>query len=184
MSTVNNVSAGKPKVGGAISVGPLTATLPTTAAATLTGFSGLGYCSEDGLENTSDRSSEDVRAWGGDLVLNIQTEYTDTFKFTLIESLNVDVLKAYYGDANVSGTLATGITITANSTELPEKAWVADMVMRGGVLKRVVIPRGKVTSTEAITYKYNEAVGYGITITAYPDSSGNTHYEYIANAGT
>ena len=93
-------------------------------------------------------------------------------------SLNTNALKAYFGDTNVTGDLATGITINANSKELPEKAWVVDMILRGA-LKRIVIPCGKVTTTESITYSDGEAVGLGITVAAYPDSSGNTHYEYI-----
>ena len=94
------------------------------------------------------------------------------------------MLKAYYGDDNVTGTLETGITITANADELPEKAWVVDMVMRGGALKRVVMPRGRVTTTDEITYADGETVGYGVTVTAYPDTSGNTHYEYIKAASS
>ena len=180
MSTVANVSAGKPKIAGAISVGATSLTLPTSATSTLpAGFENLGYCSDEGLTNSSERNTEDIKAWGGDIVLSIQDEKTDTFSTVLIESLNIAVLKAYFGDSNVTGTLADGITITANGNELPEKAWVIDMIMRNGALKRIVIPNGKVTSTEDITYVDNEVVGYGITITAFPDASGNTHYEYI-----
>lgn len=183
MSTVANVSAGKPKIAGAISVGATSLTLPTTATSTLPdGFENLGYCSDEGLTNSSERNTEDIKAWGGDIVLSIQDEKTDTFSTVLIESLNIAVLKAYFGDSNVTGTLADGITITANGNELPEKAWVIDMIMRNGALKRIVIPNGKVTSTEDITYVDNEVVGYGITITAFPDASGNTHYEYIKAA--
>ena len=183
MSTVANVSAGKPKIAGAISVGATSLTLPTNATSTLpTGFENLGYCSDEGLTNSSERNTEDIKAWGGDIVLSIQDEKTDTFSTVLIESLNISVLKSYFGDSNVTGTLADGITITANGNELPEKAWVIDMIMRNGALKRIVIPNGKVTSTEDITYVDNEVVGYGITITAFPDASGNTHYEYIKAA--
>lgn len=179
-----NVAAGKPKLAGAISFAATSTTLPTTAAATLdAGFVSLGYCSEDGLTNAQDRSSTDIKAWGGDIVLSVQDEKTDTFSFTLIESLNTNALKAYFGDTNVTGDLTTGITINANSKELPEKAWVVDMILRGA-LKRIVIPIGKVTATESITYSDGAAVGLGVTVTAYPDSSGNTHYEYIKSNST
>lgn len=174
-----NVAAGKPKLAGAISFAATSTTLPTSASEALdAGFVSLGYCSEDGLTNAQDRSSTDIKAWGGDVVLSVQDEKTDTFRFTLIESLNTSSLKAYFGDDNVTGDLTNGITVKANSKELPEKAWVIDMILRGA-LKRIVIPKGKVTATESIAYSDGAAVGLGVTVTAYPDSSGNTHYEYI-----
>lgn len=181
-NTVTNVSAGKPKVGGAINVADTSATLPTTVNAALTGFTALGYVSEDGLTNQNTIESEDIKAWGGDTVLVIQTEKTDTFGLTLIEVLNVDVLKIVFGDTNVTGTLADGITVNVNATELPEKAWVIDMVMRNGALKRIVIPRAKVSEIGEVSYTDNEAVGYELTLTALPDTNGNTHYEYIKAA--
>lgn len=178
-NTATNVAAGKPSVSGAISVGATSLAAPTDATSALAaGFASLGYCSEDGLTNANERSSTDIKAWGGDIVLSVQDEKTDTFSFTLIESLNMDALKAYFGDANVTGSLADGITVKSNSTELSEKIWVIDMILRGAV-KRIVIPCGKVTATEEITYSDSDVVGLGMTITAYPDSSNNTHYEYI-----
>lgn len=182
--TSTNVSAAKPGTGGALSVGATSATLPTSTSATLTGFTGLGYISEDGFTNEATRDTEEIKAWGGDTVLSPQTGFTDTFKTTLIEVLNVDVLKEIFGASNVSGTLSTGISISVDSTELTERAWVCDMVMRENAAKRVVIPKGKITEIGEIAYKDSEAVGYEITITAFPDSSGKTHYEYIKAASS
>lgn len=180
MPTVSNVSAATPGVSGAIYRAPIGTTLPTDASTTLdVAFVELGYVSEDGLVNTNSPETENIKEWGGTDVLNVLTEKTDEWQCTLIEVLNVNVLKAIYGASNVTGTLATGITVTANTDEQEEAIWVVDMVMRNGVLKRVVIPNGKISELGDITYKRDEAVGYEITLTGLADASGNTHYEYI-----
>lgn len=185
-NTKNNVSVGKPAIAGSVFRAPSGTTAPTDATTALgSTFAAQGYVSEDGVVNSNTASTETIKAWGGDIVLTPVTEKPDTFAFTLIESLNTEVLKTAYGDDNVSGSLSTGISVQSNVNELPVGVWVIDQVLNGGtVLKRIVIPLGQVTEVGDVTYKDDTAIGYPLTVTAYPDTNGNTHYEYIVTKPT
>lgn len=182
MSNVSNVTAGKPNVEGAIYWAAFGTTLPTDTETEPTGFTELGYAAEDGITNTNSPESEVLRAWGGDAVLAVQTSKDDTFKVKLIEALKADVLKAVYGEDNVTGTLDTGMTLTVNAKDAQDASWVIDMMMRDGVKKRIVIPDAKITEVGDIVYADNEVVGYEITLTCLPDEDGNSHYEYFLEA--
>lgn len=183
-NTASNVSVGKPVAAGAIYTAPIGTALPTSATAALgEAFTCLGYVSEEGLKNNSSPSSTDIKAWGGDTVGTAQTEKKDTFQLKLIEALNVDVLKAVYNAANVSGTLENGITVRVNAAEAEPLVWVYQTILNGGYVKRIVVPNGKITQVAEIAYKDNEAIGYDVTITALPGDEtfdNDTHKEYIA----
>lgn len=173
------VVAGKPKVGGAIWSAPLGTALPTDATTALdVAFKSLGYVSDDGLSNEMTTDTEEIKAWGGDTVLVAQTGASDTFTYKLIESLNIEVLKEVYGAENVTGTLETGIKISVNSKEKIDHVIVVETVVRDK-FKRIVLPVAKIKEMAEITYADGEPVGYEVTVQALPDSSGNTHYEYI-----
>lgn len=187
MPSSSNVSAGKPKVTGAIFMAPIGTTLPTDSTTALnSAFVELGYASDAGVVNSESRETETIKAWGGDTVLKPFTGKEDTFKFTLIEALNVDALKLVYGESNVSGSLANGITIKSAAEDLEYHSFVIEMVLNGAV-KRIVIPSAKVTEVGDITYADGEAIGYDTTLSCVPDATGGTHYEYIkavSNSGT
>lgn len=179
MPSSSNVSAGKPKVTGAIFIAPVGTTLPTDSTTALaTAFVELGYASDAGVVNSESRETETIKAWGGDTVLKPFTGKEDTFQFTLIEALNVNALKLVYGDSNVTGDLTNGISIKSAAEDLDYHSFVIEMVLNGAI-KRIVIPSAKVTEVGDITYADGEAIGYDTTLSAVPDAAGGTHYEYI-----
>ena len=165
-----NVTAGTPKVGGAFFHAPLGTDLPTDAKTALdAAFKNLGYISEDGLaESTS---------------IDTNTGKTTTFSLTLIEALNEEVQKYTHGAGNVTGNLTTGMTVKNTSGELGPEVLVVEQIMNGNVLKRTVIPNGKITAIGDIPYKDGEPVGYNVTITASVDSTGTASYDYYIKQG-
>lgn len=181
-NTATNVSTGKPKVSGAVYRAPLGTTLPTDATTALaSAFVPLGYVSDAGLSNPNEMETSEIKAWGGVVVYRSLTGLTDEFKLTLIESLNEDVLKAVYGDSNVVTPSGGDTKVTVKAEDPVEAVWVFDLVLRGGKAKRIVIPDGAITARDEITYNDSDAIGYGVTVSAYPDANGKTHEEYIEN---
>lgn len=175
MNTVENVSASKPRVGGAVFRAPLGTALPTSADGELdSAFVSLGYISDEGLKHNINRSTSDTKAWGGDLVLTSETDKSDEYKFTCLEALNPEVLKMVNGNGNVSGTPADGMTVKSNSKELDEAAYVIDRILRGNVVARTVIERAKVSAIDEITESDNDPIGYSVTLKTYPDENGDT----------
>lgn len=184
MPTIANVSVGKPKVAGAVFRAPKGTTLPTDASTALSdAFKDMGYVSEDGVTNANEADSEEIKAWGGKTVLVVNTDSSDKFSLTLIESTNVNVLQSIFGSSNVTEDSNThAITINVSGLCDEEAVWVIDVQMNANWMKRIVIPCGMLSELGDVTYKDDEAIAYEITINALPDSSGNTHYEHMAKA--
>lgn len=180
-----NVTTGKRRTAGGIYRAPAGTTLPTDASTSLAAaFKEVGYISEDGVTNSVGKTIQEIKEWGGEVVDSELTEQSDQWKFKEIESLNLDTLKSVFGDSNVSES-SGAITVTVKAEITGSGVWAIDMAQKGGRLKRIVIPDGKITSLGDIVYKGSEAVGYDVTLTAHYDTSiGGTHKEYISAAPT
>lgn len=177
----SNVSVGKPKATGAVFFAPKGTAVPTDATTELPdAFKGVGYVSEDGVTNEVETDTEEIKAWGGDVVATPQTSYSEKFTLTLIET-SANTLKVVYGDDKVTVDESTGvITINHNSAEKTEMVMVIEVVMNDDRIKRIVVPKCKLIEMGEITYKDDEAIGYECTFQALPDTNGNSSTEYIA----
>jgi len=179
-NTASNVSVGKPKAAGGVYSAPIATALPTNATTALaSGYVGLGYVSDAGLVNSISTDTNDINAWGGDRVLTVRTSRSESFKFTFIET-NADVLKEVYGQSNVTDS-SGALTVLHNNTVNPTRRYVFEIALTGDRVKRIVVPQGQITEVGDVTYVDGDPIGYEVTISAYPDGSGNTAYEYIAS---
>lgn len=177
-NTASNVIVGKPLATGGILGAPLGTALPTDPTTALNvAFTAYGYVGDDGVTQTIGADTTDIKAWGGDTVRKVQTSHDLTYKFRLIET-NDKSLGLYYGDSNVSTT--TGVTtVKINSQTLPHNEFVIE-VKDGTNRVRVVIPDGQVTERGDVVYQDEDVTAYDVTVTCYPDASGNKAYIYKA----
>ena len=158
-------------VTGGIFVAPTGTALPTSAITALNvAFNDLGYVGENGVTEAQNADVTDIKAWqNGDTVRKVQTSHDVTYNLTLIETKD-EVLEVYYGPL-------TGGVVHVTGDQLGHQSWVIEVV-DGDVDIRSVIPDGQVTERGDITYANGEAIGYDVTVTAYPDDSGIKAYIY------
>ena len=150
-------------VDGVVSVAPTGTAAPTSAVAALNAaFKDLGYVSEDGVTETSNQTTEPVRAWQKNKVVRtLVTEGDVQFQFTLIQT-SADVIAFYYG-----GTVATDGSIIVDSTqERPRQALVLD-VIDGDETVRAYAPEAQITEVGDIVYQNGAPIGYEVTVTAH-----------------
>ena len=181
-TSARNVAVGKPNlaVSGGILVAPTGSTRPVNADDALdSAYVPLGYVGEDGVTETSERSTEEIRAWGGVKVRTVQTEYGCSLSLTLIESRRAETLKTVFGDDNV--TVADGvIKVRRNEAVLPHRQWVIDM-KDGENARRLDVGYGQITEVGDVTYSDGEAISYEVTISCDPDDNGDSLVEYITD---
>lgn len=176
MATPNTdlILTSKPLATGGVLVADKGTALPTDATtALLAGFRALGYVSEDGLTQAIDRSTDKIRAWGGDTVKVVQSEFAVTYSFTLLQSADEDVLKTVYGADNVTVTDGD-IAIKINGETLPKQVFAFEM-KDGDNKVRIVVPDGQVTEVGEVTFVDEGVISYECTVEAFKDSATNAN---------
>lgn len=154
-------------VTGAVYAAATGTAAPTAADSSLNvAFKDLGYVSEDGVTETRDRSTNQIKAWqNSDLVREVVTDSKLSYNLTLIETKE-DVVELFYG-ASVDGS--DGSIDIVPATTGGRKAFVID-VIDGSDLIRIYLPSGEVTEVGDQVYQSGEPIGYEVTITGYPVS--------------
>ena len=185
--STSNVAAAKPSALGGVFYAPVGTALPTDASAALDGFTALGYISEDGIQPSREMDSEQVKAWGGDIVASLVTDDAKSFEFTLLEVFSSDVQKFVHGEDNVTVTPAVPGT-SGEKIEILDKAYKpADCVFvfemqHDGKKRRVVVANSDNSITGEEPYTDGGLSAYTITATALKDDSGVRVYEYLEDA--
>lgn len=164
-------------VTGAAYSAPAGTTLPTDNSTALTAaFVDLGYISDNGVTEKQATTTTQIKAWGGDTVREVQTDHTLTYQFAMIETKS-DSLKAFYGDDKVTPGTGSAYSAEISGEQGNRGPWVFE-VEDGAHVTRIVVPDGQVTAKGDVVYKSDTVQSYEVTITCYPDTSGNKAYIY------
>jgi hypothetical protein len=173
-----DVSKVRVAVTGAVMKGLTSATAPTGTGGTTTGFTDLGFISEDGVEITMPDAAGDstpIKAWqNGTTVRTIRTPSDDqpTWHFTMLET-KLETVEAYFG-VTVTQTVTEG-NFTFTNAARPHNSYIVDVV-DGAELIRDYIPYGVVTDVGAIAYSNGDPIGYEVTVSG--DLSPTTNYNF------
>lgn len=157
---------------GQVLVAPVATPLPATTTATWdTDFVDLGYISEDGITESHEDETVELKALQhGDVVRSMITGSKATYSFTLIETTAAG-LGLYYKGSEITGTDPGPATIAIKTPTAERHAFGFDII-DGLSIVRWTIEQGEVSERGEITYKNDEAIGYELTITAYPAANG------------
>lgn len=189
MPKTKDVRIGAPdqKTTGAIKHAPVGTTLPNLSSIAAAGvtldeaFKGDEYVSEDGLTLAPSTSTTDIKDWSGSVVRKVLESFDGTLSWTMI-STNAGSLGVAFGEENIETQAASathGNQVAAKlGPHLPkEQSWV--FLMKDGDARIViVVPKGQVTEVGEVNFASNAAVGWNVTLSCYPDSSGDSIYVY------
>ncbi len=173
MNDKNNITIGRPKVGGAIYFAPAGTTLPNDAETSLSAdYVNLGYVTEDGVTLTTSEETDTIKAWGPETVMVSQNDYAETVTYNLLETIRPAVLQYMRGAANVvineDGSIKSGTT----GEQLPRGVIVVDTIQNNGSANpryhRIVYGDCQITDRSGDqTYNNSDPVTFPVTITAY-----------------
>lgn len=162
-------------------------TVITSALSDISGAGTInyGYANSDGVTVSTDRSTNKIVAWQNSAVVRTTaTEATAKYKFTLLQNTR-EARELYYGSAEDT----TNGKIAWNPSKMPRGRFVIDYLDseyegdESGVLYgRHDIKRGQVSEIGDMQYKNGEPIGFEITVTAYPDSTGVVADVYTGTA--
>jgi hypothetical protein len=185
LSGVAAVLTGKPvKSTGGVTRAPIGTPLPTDATTRLNAaFVPQGLISDDGVTRTTDASDDKIKAWGGQVVKVVRSDFSVSYKFSYLEAASAVTLKSIVGEENVTitppeeGKHNGKVAIKFNAKPAPRATYTLEMLDENTFI-REVIPIGQISVSGDVQFVHSAVIKYEVTIEALPDSSDNNAYEY------
>ena len=175
--TIDGFKAEAARIGvtGRIDIAAVTAVAPKDMSnLTPTVHTNLGYISDDGVTEARDEDNQEFVPWQENTAIRQEiTKSVVTFEFTLWQS-TLATAGFYYGVKADDMLLNADGSVYFDEEGKPalDRNQVVLTVVDGGHARRVVLATGQVTERKEVTYKSDEMIGYGVTVTGYPGPQG------------
>lgn len=184
-NSTKNVTLGKTKVSGYLWWAPYGSTLPTDSETPLdTAYKLGGFVSDDGVTNSTDTDTTEVKDMGGNTVMKVISSYAESYQFQLIEAMRADAAKLRYGTDAVTGEDGM-MTIKHKMPSDEALTIVIEVAMTGDKKDRIVIGNAARSEFGDRQFHSSDVVGYDMTLAANADErlgDGVTSVEYIGIA--
>ena len=170
---------------GAVLHAPVGTDLPTLTDLTPSdvtineAFKDGGYVSSDGVTLTPDMSTSDINDWSGALIRRVLEAFNGEISFTMIQS-DAETFKMALGEGYVESKTADsshGNQVMAKfGAHLPDpEAWI--FKMKDGAARILIgLPNAQVTTMDEVTFNSTDPIGWAMTLSCYPDSTGTSIY--------
>ena len=168
-------------VDGVVSIALAAGAAPTSAVSVLTTpWKDYGYVSEDGVEESTEVSSDKIRAWQNAKVVRTSiTEASVTWKFVLIQT-NADSVGLYH-----NGIVGADGSIVVNPGKVRPTFGAVIDVIDGDEIIRSYAPEAQVSEVGSLVYQNGAPIGYEITIeAAYNETLGGSVKKWYKSLST
>lgn len=177
-----DVAVGKAAPSGVLYIAPAGTPLPSNPTETLnSAFVPVGLLNEDGVTISTDTDNTEVKDMDGNIVLTINSSYSETIQFVMLET-NINSLKARYGTDNVKQT-GTTLQVEHKTPSGEHLALVVDLLMAGNNRRlRKVVADATLSESGDLQYHSGDAITYDVTYKCNksPVLDGATSRDYIA----
>lgn len=153
-------------------------TPPANITAAWTGFTSVGYLSEDGVKVARSMSTEQIKAWQSiSTIRYLITDVGEVASFVMLQ-FNKTTLPFYMGGGTVVAQGGGSYKLSVSSAPTIDERVLGIEWVDGGIKSRLIIPRGMVTETEEMTVGRSDAVRLGVSFAAMTPATG-TELSYI-----
>lgn len=168
---------------GSLYVAPSGTAGPATISAPWTGFTDLGYLTEEGATIGRSLTTEQVRAWQSiSTVRYLVTEVAFTIGFSLLQ-FNETTLPFWLGGGTVVNQGGGSYKYSISSSPTIDERVLGLEWTDGAITYRAIIGRGMVTESGESSVTRSEGIALPITFAAMAPSSG-TELAYILTNDT